>query len=860
MEAQRHDGWKHVWGVWHVLSHAHICVFASRLFLKLVHATTTCVMSHNWSHGAGGSWGGGGNWQDLWQGSWQGSWQGWGDKSWAAHSTPGSQQPDSIRSPAPEAVAAAASNSEWHNPQVAESAAHTSDNSWVEWHNPQVAESAAHTSDNSERHNPWADWRNPQVAESAAPTSDDFQRMDEATMQDMPQQMRGEAVGEEAFQNYRRSILKKLDQYELKKAFLMVWLKIFRKEDICMEDLCFTEDDMEHFLNTVCSFETHEREWYKEFEERQDPQHKFHGIPMPATVPLSYMRVFKIKLSQIHSEKFKQHFGVAIMDGTFHTPIQMFPTQVRKVAESAASVAESPASVAESVASVAESAETAETAALATRFQLRLFSADTRLAIDYKTSFLDHDRCQQLVTDVSNFKQVKELACHEFRKEKTLLHAGYKQILAKVFMRRWERAQDSEGSLRKVGQKVLHEQQSDQEKEKMDVEGKEEDEAQPQETPKPQEEGRVADLDSLQPQKPEASAPPTHDAELDEALADLAEPVATAAESAASPVAESAADPQVHFSPHVEVVKYSAITSYPKIDAAAHAAYDAITKFRQEVIQERIQSCSSWIQRNMNDFKILSVEVFGSTCYHLPLCTSDVDMVVILAPRQSKAMFVEIVRKRCNTSPFFDFSRCNRKDTFQTSYMGMAVDIKPVRLSRESDAACNSSDSLRSLIEQRMMQHQEPKAILKFKLQAILIFKLLLHHLNIVQHHWQNRGKKFKAISLCFWAVCVLDGMRWENHGVGDFVYALCKNFVDFDWQLQKVVVSAANQISLQPKGGTIGAVAIMLKDGINSAKNVNLQHLKLSQGRIETALPSLEQFIDEALKGQEIMRKNETS
>ena len=64
-----------------------------------------------------------------------------------------------------------------------------------------------------------------------------------------------------------------------------------------------------------------------------------------------------------------------------------------------------------------------------------------------------------------------------------------------------------------------------------------------------------------------------------------------------------------------------------------------------------------------------------------------------------------------------------------------------------------------------------------------------------------EQGEEIQGHIPLFWAVCVLDGMRWENHGVGDFVYALCKNFVDFDWQLQKVVVSAANQISLQPKG-----------------------------------------------------------
>ena len=176
-------------------------------------------------------------------------------------------------------AAAAASNPwvEWHNPQVVESAA-----SNPKWHNPQVAESAAS--------NP--KWHNPQVevAESAAPTSDDFQdELDKAKTKDMPEQMRRAAEGEkseseaprcaatadeeeeeaprrtvklgQAYKNYRRNIAFKLAKHFAKKASFAMWLKVFRKEDICLEDLCFTEEDMDHFLNTVASWEAHEQEW-----------------------------------------------------------------------------------------------------------------------------------------------------------------------------------------------------------------------------------------------------------------------------------------------------------------------------------------------------------------------------------------------------------------------------------------------------------------------------------------------------------------------------------------------------------------------------------------------------------------------
>ena len=95
------------------------------------------------------------------------------------------------------------------------------------------------------------------------------------------------------------------------------------------------------------------------------------------------------------------------------------------------------------------------------------------------------------------------------------------------------------------------------------------------------------------------------------------------------------------------------------------------------------------------------------------------------------------------------------------------------------------------MIEQRMMKEE----FLKLKLPAILIFKLLCHHLHVVQHHWKARGGKFKAVTLCFWALLVLDGFDAEGKQVGDFILALCHTFCAFEWRCLMVVVSAAGQI-----------------------------------------------------------------
>ena len=206
--------------------------------------------------------------------------------------------------------------------------------------------------------------------------------------------------------NYRRRMLHVLDQHMDKKVFFAVWRKAYRGEDLCREDLCWTEENMNHFLSTVASHETHARHWHQQLEMRQNPYHPCHGKEMPVLIPPDSVRIFQHILLRVHSDKLKQYFGTSSIDDILHTPFQMLSAQFGKVAESAAWVAESAAKVSEAVAQ-------------ATRFQLRLFKEDTMLAIDYKTSFLNHDEGQQLVSEVRNItgqklwivvmNQVKEL-------------------------------------------------------------------------------------------------------------------------------------------------------------------------------------------------------------------------------------------------------------------------------------------------------------------------------------------------------------------------------------------------------------------------------------------------------------------
>ena len=72
--------------------------------------------------------------------------------------------------------------------------------------------------------------------------------------------------------NYRRRMLYVLDQHMIKKVFFAVWLKAYRGEDLCMEDLCWTEDNMGDF------FEEDEEEDEEEGEEEQEE-----SLPPPSS-------------------------------------------------------------------------------------------------------------------------------------------------------------------------------------------------------------------------------------------------------------------------------------------------------------------------------------------------------------------------------------------------------------------------------------------------------------------------------------------------------------------------------------------------------------------------------------------------
>ena len=789
------------------------------------------------------------------------------------------------------AAASAASSCEWRNDSKA----------WDQWQDHQVAERR----NNGHSWDQWQDSQGrshlQQVAESAASGGDDFlQKYDEAYVQDLTQQQHRLACDSgvtkqsrrihkcgKAFQNYRRAMHRVLKDKHLMKVCFKCWNYLRKPEELTMHDLVWTEDDMDHFLFTFGSFEEHKRRWLQKLEDRKDPKHKDHGKEMSMMVPASYIRVFQITLSQVHSKTFKQHFGASTFDGSLHTPIQLLnPVEESEVADSAAPAKSKPAIV------------VSKSAGLKTKFQLNLFMMDTRLEIDEKTSFLNGGDDKQLVEDVRSYrgdklwefvmKGVKKLAASVYGKKDLSpfqLHVGYQQVLGRALSKRWERDQAFHTFVEQVTKedvKPKSQQSQEQMMPRTEVLSMEEhpkpqevEELALEEDPKPQEEEELTLEED--PKPPEAShRPPLTDvSELDEALADLDPNVAdevpadlastaASADLIAEVVVEASADedhwatalpdvapPQVAASAAVEVFPW--VERNAKISAAATHAYDAIQVFRRGIVQNRIESCKSWIQKNMNDFRMMSIEVFGSAVYHLELCSSDVDIVAILHNGQNTKMWLTQLQARVRASPSFQKTTGGMAfGTLQTTYMGLPVDIKPIK-SRSGDNACRSSDSLKKLVEKQLMKHGTWN-LPNYKLQAVLIFKLVLHYKSITHHHWKSKGGRFKAVALCFWAIHVLTDMSWEKHSLADFLLALCRNFVEFDWRGKKLVVSEHNHISVAQKD-IFKPVCIMIDGGSNNAtSNVTCEHLQKSIESMKDVLDvGLDKVIEEALADQDI-------
>ena len=237
------------------------------------------------------------------------------------------------------------------------------------------------------------------------------------------------------------------------------------------------------------------------------------------------------------------------------------------------------------------------------------------------------------------------------------------------------------------------------------------------------------------------------------------------------------------------------------------------------------------------EFPNSAMETFGSYSYQCHLPCSDIDIVVILGPGQSPPKFLcRLATWVASGGPFTAQRRYNQDDCLQTEFMHMPVDIKPIKHSRTSDLMCRSTDCLRHMIAQR--QCREPD--FEKKHQAIIIFKLLCHYLHVVQHHGQERHGSFKSITLCYWALAVLEGMPCAGKEVGDVVFILCQKFCAFRWRHWQVTASVAGDIRVRQREQDLTGVVCIMFDKSNSTTNVTEAHLKNSLNAIKWGHPEI--------------------
>ena len=152
------------------------------------------------------------------------------------------------------------------------------------------------------------------------------------------------------------------------------------------------------------------------------------------------------------------------------------------------------------------------------------------------------------------------------------------------------------------------------------------------------------------------------------------------------------------------------------------------------------------IQRRLPQPHVASIEHFGSEVYDLPLATSDIDMLWVIRPGQSRRRLLEAIENIAKEEKAFTRVTCT-KDTAQFKFRGVEFDFKGIYLDRSGDYACMSTDCLRDIVKSRP----------RYQRDAVVAFKAVCHAQGLTHRHREARGAKFKNIALCYFAYGVLE-------------------------------------------------------------------------------------------------------
>ena len=657
-----------------------------------------------------------------------------------------------------------------------------------------------------------------------------------------------------AFKNYRRTVMHLLEQMKFLKFMFRRWHRVVataakarvagtatdtpKMTLLELSDMVWTDEDMFHFVTHVNTFERH-AQWHKEETRRRrhDKNHIHYGKPMSLMMCPRLVQLWKVLLLRTHSAEYEKHFASLDPSRLLSVPLAVRAEEMHI-----------------EVPQISE-------------LQLRFFEADFKKALATHTlggkaeieSGLHNTSGMQLWQYLTEQSQ----KCGKKRGQTKYDILDFEEQVARAALT----ARDRRAAQAAVG---------------------------------------VADT---------AATPAAPVADTAAVPAVGVADTATAASSAASPAAPSTASPKrchpqmpaatdLSQQATIQALLEHAdiISGNERLDSAVQASQSdkfqtcaqptersaTILKIVEElpnmigdlelfnltaVIQPLYdylewrrdnvnKSLIGWIRRTVHNN--LGVDAFGSVSYNLALATSDYDLCLLLEAGSNSLEALEQLSQsakadvRCTQV----IAASSRFQTLRVKYYGMSVDVRTLKCSRAADGACAASDLMKFMCEQRTKR-------VGFML-GLLSFKLVAHHVKVIQRHLEARGGKFKAITLCFWAIAMLDGFEAEHlhmkremqsvvgpaamqSHLGNWVLlSLLKAFELFPWGEQQVVVYADGQTAIEPKTISQDVVVLIKSRETNSAANVTAQHVQESRGLFQQVLTdTMEAVVKEAMVHQ---------
>ena len=314
-----------------------------------------------------------------------------------------------------------------------------------------------------------------------------------------------------------------------------------------------------------------------------------------------------------------------------------------------------------------------------------------------------------------------------------------------------------------------------------------------------------------------------------------------------------------------EVVQQTPEDLFRRVATSATKVFAAVQEFTDWRFDQVVSPCAEWCGEVLKVFPS-TVTLFGSTHYGLPLASSDVDMCIVFpAGRKIQAALTPLMdaaREAASKTygwPPGCFSAValeipDRTWTLQLKYRSVSVDIMGTHVARSSEGSVRATDLLKFMMEQR---RERPGFV-----EAVLMFKLIAHHLRFVQWHLESRGPQFKAISLVYFGLAILDHLPppLANAAASDAgvqLLVLVRAFATFPWHTLQVGVGKDGSTRITKK--TLSAEVVVLLDiqSGNSTYNVGHEHVNRCQERMKSiGSEEIPKLLEDALGAQDIPTK----